>query len=93
MSQLLRFVTDNVDKIPTVQYNDDDLHYIKMDNMESTIQRLQETVYAMLARTAELAGSGSARPSGGFKARGLVGHRSRGPPEESTQTSAKREGE
>ena len=34
----------------------------KMDNMESTIQRLLETVYAMLARTAELAGSGSARP-------------------------------
>ena len=36
----------------------------KMDNMESTIQRLLETVYAMLARTAELAGSGSARRPG-----------------------------
>ena len=31
------------------------------------------------------------RASGGFKAKGLVGHRSRGPPEGSTQTSAKRE--
>jgi len=29
--------------------------------------------------------------SGGFKAKGLVGHRSRGPPEGSTQASAKRE--
>jgi len=63
MRQLPRLVTDNIDKIPTVQYNEGDLRFLlkKMDKMESTIQSLQETVYAILARTGELVGSGASQ--------------------------------
>ena len=73
LSQLPRFVTDNIDKIPTVQYNEGDLRFLlkKMDKMESTIQSLQESVYAILARTGELVDSGvsqaQARPRPGSR--------------------------
>jgi hypothetical protein len=59
LDALPRFVTDDIDKAPSVQFNEGDVRFLlnKMDKMEASIQSLQTTVYTLVARLDEKFGS------------------------------------